>query len=363
MLQNKLKWGTRKKGWRPFCLYFLLIICTCCTRKPKPVHLINPPGFVKMAIPEDNPLTEEGIALGRMLFYDPILSADSSLSCATCHIIQLGFTDGKTLAEGIDGNQSRRSAPSLANIGYYYKGLFWDGRVATLEEQALLPVEDSVELGHSWERVEQLLQEHPIYPKHFEAAFGIKNKKEIDRYLAAKAIAQFERSLISKDSKFDRVQRGEEQFTASEKRGWTIYFDASDELPKSECGHCHLDPLFTNLDFFNNGIEQVDSLEAFPDKGRGAVTGWVYNNGQFRTPTLRNIELTAPYMHDGRMETLEEVLEHYISGGHFTENVNPNVRRLHFSERDKKDLIAFLKTLTDTLFIQNPDFASPFNSD
>lgn len=346
-----------------YSLFLLLLTCLQCTLpqpSPQPFEIANPPGFVKMGIPLDNPLTKEGIALGRRLFYDPILSADSTLSCASCHQLQLGFTDGKALAEGINGHQNKRSAPSLINIGYYYKGLFWDGRVQTLEEQALLPVEDSVEFGYDWSRVEEKLQSHPIYPTLFERAFGIMGKEEINRFLAAKAIAQFERTLISKDSKYDRVMRGEARFTEAEQRGWSIYFDASDELPKSECGHCHLDPLFTNLDFFNNGIEKVDELEDYVDKGRGEVTGWKYHNGQFRTPTLRNIALTAPYMHDGRMKTLEEVIDHYISGGHLVENVNPNVRRLNFSERDKRDLIAFLNTLTDTLFIQNPDYTSPF---
>lgn len=338
----------------------IAIASTQCSSGPHPITITDPPGFVKMGIPEDNPLTEEGVALGRMLFYDPILSADSTIACATCHDPQLSFTDGKPLAEGIQGRKTRRSAPSLVNVGYYYKGLFWDGRVASLEEQVLMSVEDSVELGNRWEVVEERLQLHPVYPTYFEKAFGIESETEIDRYLVAKAIAQFERTLISRDSKFDLVLRGEAEFTEAEQRGWTIYFDVSDELPKSECGHCHLDPLFTNLDFFNNGIEQVAGLESFPDRGRGAVTGWKYNNGQFRTPTLRNIELTAPYMHDGRMKTLDEVLEHYISGGHFAENVNPNVRKLHFTESDKEDLTAFLKTLTDTVFIQNPAFATPF---
>lgn len=340
-------------------LGFLFSNCSKLS-SPKPFTLVEPADFSKMILPEDNPLTREGIALGRRLFYDPILSADSTISCATCHNPVLSFSDGKALSEGIKGQKSRRSAIPLINVGYHYKGLFWDGRAMTLEEQALLPVEDPLELGHNWESVEQQLKVHPLYPDLFKSAFGILDTQEIDRYLVAKAIAQFERTLISDNSKYDQVRRGEAEFTASEKRGFAIFFDASDELPKSECGHCHLDPLFTNLEFFNNGIEVIEDLESFIDKGRGAITGSKYQNGQFRTPTLRNIELTAPYMHDGRMETLEEVLEHYISGGHFAENVNPNVRKLHFQEQDKADLIAFLKTLTDSTFIHKPEFASPF---
>jgi len=250
---------------------------------------------------------------------------------------------------------------SLANVGYYYKGLFWDGRSKSLEDQALVPVREPHEMNSDWSLVELKLRTHPKYPDLFQKAFSIRDHKEITRFLVAKAIAQFERTLISANAKYDQVLEGKASYTESEERGRKIFFDASDELPKSECGHCHIDPLFTNLDFFNNGIQQVNSLEGFPDKGRGKVTKIIYDNGKFRVPTLRNIELTAPYMHDGRFNTLEEVLDHYISGGHLADNLNPNVRQLNFSERDKTDLIAFLKTLTDTNFVHNPAFANPFN--
>ena len=204
------------------------------------------------------------------------------------------------------------------------------------------------------------MQEHPEYPTYFREAFGISDRSEIDSHLVTYALAQFERSLVSYDSKFDRELRGEIEFTEAEERGKTIFFDMSEELPKAECGHCHTDPLFTNLDFFNNGIEEVNDLEHFPDAGRGKITGNRFDQGKFRTPTLRNIELTAPYMHDGRFESLEEVIDHYVSGGHFVENKSPNVRKLDFSERDKQDLIAFLKTLTDTSFVNNVALQNPF---
>jgi cytochrome c peroxidase len=320
----------------------------------------TPPWFVQMDIPAGNPLTEQGVALGRMLFYDPILSSDSTMSCASCHRLDMAMADGKAFSVGVRGKEGIRSALSLANVGHYYNGLFWDGRAVTLEEQALIPVEDTLELAGDWGLVEQRLREHPRYPALFREAFGIGDRREIDRTLAAKALAQFQRTLVSYDAKFDRVKRGEVQFTEQEKRGFLIFFDASSELPFSECSHCHMDPLFTNLDFANNGIEAVDGLEAFPDPGRGGVSGRKFDNGMFRVPTLRNIELTAPYMHDGRFATLDEVIDHYISGGHFAENINPNVRRLKLSKDHKADLIAFLKTLTDTTFIHNPAFADPF---
>ena len=320
----------------------------------------KPKQFVKMHIPAANPSSEEGIALGRRLFYDPILSADSTFTCANCHQQQLSFTDGKALSVGADQNVGHRSVPSLLNVGFYYDKLFWDGRLKSLEAQVLLSVEDPQELNHNWEAVEAKLRSHSKYPALFEKAFGISQPDEINRNLVAKAIAQFERTLISANSKYDKVQRGEEEFTPEEQRGWAIFFDASKELPDSECGHCHLDPLFTDLDFSNNGLEAVKDLNKLKDKGRGAVTRNYYDNGKFRTPSLRNIALTAPYMHDGRFSSLEEVLDHYISGGHHSENASPNVRKLELKENHKKDLIAFLHTLTDTSFIQNTSFANPF---
>lgn len=314
---------------------------------PTPFVLAEPARFVKMIVPPDNPTTMEGVALGKALFFDPILSADSSVACASCHRPELAFTDGTALSTGIHGRKGLRSAMSLVNVGYYYKGLFWDGRAPTLEEQALIPIEDTLEMGHNWTDLAVALRRHPSYPAMFRAAFGISDRQEIDRHLTAKALAQFQRSLVSFDTKYDRVQRQAAAFTPAEARGALIFFDASSELPNSECGHCHLDPLFTDLDFHNNGIEDVPNLLAFSDKGRGAVTGRLYDNGKFRVPTLRNITRTAPYMHDGRFATLEEVIRHYESGGHGVENVSPNVRRLRFSDRDRADLIAFLHTLSD----------------
>ncbi len=328
--------------------------------QPTPYHLQESDRFVKMLIPADNPLTEEGIALGRKLFFDPILSRDSTQACVNCHQPEKAFTDGLAKSLGIRGLEGRRSAMSLVNVGYFYKGLFWDGRMPSLEAQALIPIEDTLEMDNSWEVVEDRLRLHPEYPAYFRRAFGITVADSIDRYLVAKALAQYERTLVSFNAKYDQVMRGESVFSESEQRGFTIFFDASPEtLPVSECGHCHLDPLFTNLDFLNNGIQEVKTLEDFSDVGRGAVTGIRYDNGRFRVPSLRNIELTAPYMHDGRFKTLDEVVDHYASGGHFAENLNPNVRKLHLSPQDKADLIAFLRTLTDTTGLQTPPIEYP----
>ncbi len=331
--------------------------------EPTPKEVVVPPNFPPMPVPPDNPITEEGVALGRYLFYDPILSSDSTMSCASCHMPELSFTDGLAVSEGVTGEQGTRSAMSLLNVGYFLNGLFWDGRSPDLEDQALQPVENPVELHESWPRVEEKLRRHSLYPELFRKAFGIENTCEITKELTAKAIAQFERILVSSgQSKYDRRVNGVPGvfFTESELRGFDMFFDISPELPDAECGHCHNVPFFTTNDYFNNGIEAVSDLNGFPDKGRGDVTGSIFDNGKFRAPTLRNITLTAPYMHDGRFQTLEEVLDHYNSGGHYADNRDPLIRPLSLTEEQKQDIINFLKTLEDIPFTQNPEFQNPW---
>lgn len=328
--------------------------------KPATYALDLPADVMAMQIPADNPLTEAGIELGRRLFYDPILSADSTQACVNCHRQELAFTDGQALSLGVKGLTGSRNAMSLVNVGLYHDGLFWDGRVSTLEAQSLHPITDPRELAGNWPVLLDRLRKHPVYSKRFKQAFNLASAIEIDSVHVAKALAQFERTLLSFDSKFDRVQGGAAEFTIAEQRGWTIFFDASADLPHAECNHCHVDPLFSTLAFENNGLEKVVGLAFYQDKGRGGVTNNLYDNGKFRVPTLRNIALTAPYMHDGRFKTLEEVIDHYVSGGHFSENVSPNVRELNLSKADKADLLAFLHTLTDTTLIINPAFSNPF---
>lgn len=339
----------------PFLFAFLLInLFTSCDKSPTPFPVPEPEGFVKMLIPADNPLTYEGVALGRALFFDPILSLDSSISCASCHQPALAFTDGGAVSRGLAGRMGQRSAPSLLNIGFHYKGVFWDGRSPSLEEQALHPLGDSLEMGNQWSAIQERLRQHPAYPIHFQEAFP---NAPIGQETTAKALAQFQRTLISANSKFDQVLRGEAQFTPEEKRGWTIFFDAGyPETPMAECSHCHTDPLFTNLNFSNNGLDESSSLSEFPDRGLGQISGNKYDNGRFRVPTLRNILLTAPYMHDGRFSTIEEVIQHYNEGGKYAENVDPNVRPLHLSDKDQQDLITFLQTLTDSAALVNPSY-------
>jgi len=341
-------------------LFALLIMVGCTTphQPPEPMTLDVPADWPPLLMPEENPLTEEGVALGRRLFYDPILSKDSTVSCATCHQQYLAFTDGRPLAVGVDGRHGRRSAMSLANVGFQYRGLFWDGRVPDLETQSLHPVTDPNEMNNDWSEVVERLRQHADYPEFFRAAFG---DQPIDSVHVGRALAQFERTLISADSRYDQMTRGEINFTLAEQRGWAIFFDASMRLPHAECNHCHVDPFFANPQFQNNGLAKTTSKSGLYDKGRGDVTGNQYDNGKFKVPTLRNIALTAPYMHDGRFATLEEVLEHYDQGGHAGINVSPNVRPLHLSAEDKQDLLAFLHSLTDSTFLINEAYRNPFS--
>ncbi|MBK7408425.1 MAG: cytochrome C peroxidase [Saprospirales bacterium] len=333
---------------------------------PQSYDLVIPEGFPPMTVPADNPLTVDGVQLGRFLFYDPILSKDSSMSCFSCHLPQGGFTDNLPVSPGVEGLLGKRSAMSLENVAFYNNGLFWDGRSATLEAQALLPVEDHLELNIPWETVEARLRRHPDYPAMFRKAFGINDSQEITRDLAAKAIAQFERILISSgNSKFDRKFLKKEigvDFSEAEYNGFDMFFDIEGSpMPDAQCFHCHNMPLFTTNEYFNNGLQEAATLNDFPDPGRGGITGKLIDNGKMRTPSLRNVMRTAPYMHDGRFATIEEVVDFYNEGIHFANNLDENLLPpMGLTPQMKADLIAFLHTLTDTTFINNPAFSNPF---
>jgi cytochrome c peroxidase len=355
-----------------FLLYSVSIFISCGDDEIKTGDLSNipfgpesyvmdlPAHFPKMNIPADNPMTKEGILLGRHLFYDPILSADSTMSCASCHLPEFSFTDAKGVSTGINGIAGTRSSMSLINIGFVQAGLFWDGRSKTLEEQALLPVEDAIELHHTWPEVVSQLRVHPRYPKMFREAFGINNTSEISKELAAKAIAQFERTIISKDSKFDKIQEGKARYSDLELMGYGLYFDEDPDLPDTECGHCHNIPMTSSDDFFNNGLTESATLDGFPDLGRGKVTGSKADNGKFRAPSLRNIKYSAPYMHDGRFKTLDDVIEHYRSGSKPSPNKDPLLHALDVNQTHIKALKAFIETFNDTTFYHNPDLKNPF---
>jgi len=297
-------------------------------------------------------MTEEGVLLGKMLFHDPVLSADNTQSCASCHDQAFSFTDnGRRFSEGIDGVEGTRNAMAIINAGWM-DTFFWDGRDGSLEEQAFEPVPNPIEMHQSWPDAVDKLKIHPDYPDLFFDAFGT---REIDSSYVAKAIAQFERTLISSDTKWDRYLRGEYELSQAETKGFEIFF-----TEQGDCFHCHSTILYTDNLFHNNGLDA-----AFTDKGLFDVTGNENDIGKFKTPTLRNVEFTAPYMHDGRFETLEEVIDFYSEGLQFSPTIDPLMKNVNqggiqLSDDEKQSLIAFIKTLTDTTFINNPEYSNPF---
>jgi len=332
------------------------------TYEPEPYDFDYPDWLGRIEIPADNPMTVQGIELGRRLFFDPILSADSTMSCSSCHNPTQSFTDGLATSPGVDGNLGNRSAMSLINIAFVNNGLNWNGNIQTLEEQALEPVTNEIELHESWPNVIGKLQIHQTYPQLFREAFGISDREDMTKELAAKAIAQFERTLISYNSKYDQIRFGTGVFYEEDEINGRdlFFFELATGLDHPGCSHCHGGVQFAEPNFFNNGITAAATFADFPDKGLGEVTNVPSDNGKFRPPSLRNIALTAPYMHDGRFATLEEVLDHYKSGGHPSPNVSANIQPFTLSDQDRDNLIAFLNTLTDTTFINNPAFQNPF---
>lgn len=318
--------------------------------KPTPYELEIPKGFPAMEIPADNPMTVEGIELGRKLFYDVRLSGDNTQACATCHFSTSSFSDSSQFSTGITGQLGTRNAMAVINVGYSFS-LFWDGRAATIEDQALEPVTNPIEMNATWPNVLTKLNADQYYRDEFKLAFGV---DVIDSLDVAKALAQFERTMISSNSKFDKYTCNELILTDEEFRGLTIF-----QTEKGDCFHCHGTSLYMGFSYENNGFQQI-----MTDLGRGAVTGLTTDNGKFKPPTLRNIELTAPYMHDGSLNTLEEVVEFYNSGvNQSSPNVSPLMLKnnrpggsLNLTDQDKSDLVAFLKTLTDSSFINNPKF-------
>jgi cytochrome c peroxidase len=301
-----------------------------------------------MPVPASNPLTEEGILLGRLLFYDPILSGDSTQSCGTCHSQRFVFSESLAVSVGIDGIAGTRNASTVVNPAWI-PGLFWDGRAGGLEAQAREPVPNPIEMHLPWEAAVSRLDRHPEYPDLFRAAFGT---DRVSEDLVVRAIAQFERTMVSAGSKYDLVRRGEAVFTAPEDLGYRLFFGE-----EGDCFHCHGHPFFTDHRFHNNGLDSV-----FVDLGLEKITGKPADRGKFKTPTLRNIARSGPYMHDGRFATLREVVEHYNSGGLLSPTVDALMRPgqgLGLEPAEVEALVAFLQTLTDSAFLADPDLADP----
>jgi cytochrome c peroxidase len=292
-----------------------------------------PLGLSVRKVPEDNLLTDARVKLGRLLFFDPILSADNSVACASCHQPEHGFSGGEAKPRGIKGRQTTRKAPTLLNRAYG-SAFFWDGRETTLEAQALRPIEHPAELGSKVADVVKRLQENKQYRSQFEEAY----EGGVTAMNLGKALASFERVLLRGDSPIDRFRRkGDVGALITEVRhGFWLYES------KARCWRCHNGANFTDEQFHNTGV----SWGKEPlDLGRFEITKKESDRGKFKTPTLRGLTLTAPYMHDGSLKTLEDVVDFYNNGGGANPNRDPLIEPLGLTEEERKDLVAFLKSL------------------
>ncbi len=365
-----------------------LVIYSCKKEDPAPLHHQTPPGglptascptpdfsettpysldlpaFVPpMPIPTDNPITVEGVELGRFLFWEPDLSVDGTVSCGSCHAPESGFSDPNTFSVGVGGAVGIRQSMSLTNIGWasFY---FWDGRATTLEAQVFHPILDPIEMGEATGNVVNKLKNNPKYTPLFDAAFG---SSCVDSLRISKALAQFMRTMVSFNAPIDRILYGPEDFSPSQYNGYVLFQseggDPADGMGGQwggDCFHCHGGSFtfYTDHQLHNNGLDSD-----FTDQGAYAVTGNPQHLGHFKTPTLRNIGYTAPYMHDGRFTSLEEVIEHYNTGGHPSPTIDPFMKYtqggLQLSEQSKADLVEFLHMLSDEEFITNPAFSNP----
>lgn len=324
---------------------------------PVPAHKTTPfplkisARLPQVSVPADNRPSVEGVALGERLFHETLLSKNNQQSCASCHDRSAAFADvGKRFSIGAEGQIGARNAPPLFNL-LWQQEFFWDGRAKGLRHQALMPIQDAHEMNESLGRVLAKLSSGESYAEQFDKVFG---GRAITSERVGLALEQYMHTLISQDSKFDRAARGEVKLTAQEQHGLQLFVTENDPargLKGADCFHCHGGNLFTNGQFMNNGLAL-----AAADLGRMAVTKSAADRGKFKTPSLRNVAVTAPYMHDGRFATLEDVIEHYDHGVQRTETLDPNLAKhpatgLGLTAEDKAALVAFLKSLTDDDFI------------
>jgi cytochrome c peroxidase len=324
-----------------------------------PAHFRTPAARRFDNTPSDNAVTDAGATLGRVLFYDTRLSANNTVACGSCHHQKNAFVDPNRFSKGFEGKQTDRNAPSLVNLRYYARGrFFWDERAASLEEQVLMPIQSKTEMGQDLTKLVEVLAKDDTYPELFTKAFG---DNKVTRERTARAMSQFLRSLVSYQSKYDEgrikarsVRDDFDNFTSQENQGKDLFL--------RRCATCHLpqgqDAHFIMTRPLNNGL---DADYKKTDGGVGDISLQAADLGRFKSPSLRNVELTAPYMHDGRLANLEEVIDHYSRNVKAHPNVDGRVRRrFDFSNGEKAALVAFLKTLTDQKFITDPKFSDPF---
>lgn len=314
-------------------------------------------------IATDNQLTKQGVQLGRMLFYEKMLSGDGTQACASCHLQEFAFTDTAKFSTGIRGNKGGRQAMTVFNMAWHENEFFWDGRAHLLRDQSLLPIQDELEMDETLENVVAKLSASQTYKDQFMRAFG---SEEVNSEKISLALEQFMNSITSTNSRYDDFLNDTTVFNESEKRGLklfnTEYNQFFPEQSGADCQHCHSGLNFENDQYMNNGL---DGDGEFADDGREKVTEDPADKGKFKVTSLRNIAITPPYMHDGRFATLEEVVEHYNSQLKPSSTLDPALEQtratgLFLSEQDKKDLVAFLKTLTDKDLMTNPEYSSPF---
>lgn len=354
-----------------FTLFLLGLFLVSCKKdsidsNPELYSFPSIENFRTIPVNPENPVTIKGVELGKKLFFDPILSKDFSLSCASCHKPELSFSDGEVNSLGVRGLRGRRNAMTLLNLAYY-KGFFWDSRALTLTHQAIFPVEDTLEMDLPWTIATERLNNKEEYKILFKEVFSI---DVITKEDVAKALEQFQKTLLSYNSPYDKFVRGEKDLTPAQKRGLILFNNET-----GDCFHCHQVEheliIHPEKIFTNNGLDEVEGYFDFNDLGVGAITGLENNNGTFKIPTLRNLAFTAPYMHDGRFSTLEEVINFYNEGPKISPTVDdlmiakangrladPNKGHwgLGLTEAQKSDLLSFLLALSDSSFINNPSF-------
>jgi cytochrome c peroxidase len=317
-------------------------------------------------IPADNPITAARSELGRKLFYDKLLSSDQSISCASCHFQGDGFADENQFSTGVGGAQGGRQGMAIFNLAWHNGGFFWDGRAATLREQALGPIENPLEMNESLSSVVTKLNNTSTYPALFSSAFG---DASINADRIGLALENFMLSIVSNDSKYDQFLSGNVTLSASEERGRRLFFgepqgnnmNGPGGPGGNSCASCHGGANFDSPQFFNVGLDNDANIT---DIGREAVTGNPGDRAKFKTPSLRNIAVTSPYMHDGRFNTLAQVIQHYNNG---VEQSNTLAQQLQgtaengggFSGQDRQDIANFLNTLTDPTYLNNPAYSDP----
>jgi cytochrome c peroxidase len=301
-----------------------------------------PKGTSAAQAPQDNALTELRAQLGKRLFFEPALSRTGEVSCATCHRQEFAFSDGNAVSTGVENRQGTRNAPALVNQAWG-KSFFWDGRVLSLEEQAGKPIENPLEMDLSLSEAVARVAADESYRAAFLNAYG----ETPSEASLTKAIASFVRTLVSANSPYDRHLRGDDRdFGEQQQRGEALFLDE-----RAGCFHCHPAGMLTNEGFFNNGSYTPGS-----DSGRQALTGLLGDTGKFKVPGLRNVAVSAPYMHDGSLPNLEAVIDQYDHGGRGDVTTDPQIAALSLLDQEKQDLLAFLRSLTDPTFLEDPRF-------